>query len=278
MNPQRGLWIDCSPRTVMAPGYLERFRALGFRTGAVMLESFTKGFDPSWKLTELAKLGESFRKHDCELVITVWPEPRREYIEDLRKKLPAYIVASGAAALEQDAESNFIRTHLEGFKTMREAADAIDDVVNEFQRTLDVRSEVTTFTMHEENGPRALLSADADRAIGQGYSVRNRTHEGKPFAVPWDHKFGPGAMQRLTFERARLIPKTKGKPVISCGLAAYDQKWPGHTEEEAMLVAHDACTEFDPFERRWWSSKWVLGAKSQPYAVRFFESLVASGK
>lgn len=271
---QHGLWIDCAPRTVMTEDYLRRFHALGFRTGAVMLESITQGFDPKWKLAELGKLGEMFRKLDIELVLTVWPEPNVNYVNELRTKLPALLKASGAAALESDAEGNYIRKKLVGYRTMNDASNAFVEVLREAALEQDVRSELTTFTMHEENGAKATLADDVDRVLGQAYSVRNRNGaDGKPFSVPWDHQYGPGAMQRLTLGRSMQIPKKNGKPNVSCGLAAYDQEWPGHKGDEAMDVAYQAALKFNPKEIRWWSSKWVVGHLARPYAVRFFERL-----
>lgn len=274
---QHGLWIDDAPKTVMTTDYLNRFKSLGFRTGAVMLDTIGTGFDPKWSLIDISRLGETFRAHDIELVLTVWPEPRREFVDDLRMKLPAYLKASGAAALEHDAEGNFTKTKLKGYKSLKEAAAEIDAVMNGFAKQFDIRDEVTTFTMHAENSEDAVLSDDADRVLGQGYSVRKRVgNDGEPFLVPWDHKYGPGRMQRLTFDRSMQIPKKNGKPAIACGLAAYDQEWPGHTGEEAMRVAYEAALLYNPKEIRWWSSKWVVGHLARPYAVRFFESLVAS--
>ena len=272
---QHALWLDEHPRAVMTTDYLSRFKSMGFRTGAVMLDTVGRGFDPKWSLLEVARLGEMFRANDIELVLTIWPEPRREFIDDLRLKLPAYLKASGTAALEQDAEGNFIKSKLRGYSSLKEASDAIAVIMKDFARTHDVRNEVTTFTMHAENSEDAVLSDDADRILAQGYSVRNRSMNGKPFLVPWDHQCGPGRMQRTTFDRSKRIPQRNGKPSIACGLAAYDQEWPGHKGEEAMQVAYEAALAYEPKEVRWWSSKWVIGHLARPYAQRFFESLAS---
>lgn len=273
-KPAHGLWIDDAPKLVMSTEYLDRFREHGFGTAAVMLETADAGFDPKWSTAEIAKLGEALRTHDVELVLTVWPEPRVEYLAQLVEKLPAILRASGAAALEFDAESNWHRKKLVGFKNLGEASDALVKVVRSF-RELDVRSELTTFTMHGENSRNADLADDVDRVYPQGYSVRNRSDaEGRPFQVPWEHEYGPGKMQRLTFDRALAVPKKNGRPIVCCGLAAYDQEgWPGHTPGEAMTVAYREALRYQPKEVRWWSSKWVIGARRRPYASRFFLDL-----
>lgn len=273
-QPIHGLWIDDSPRLVMTPQYLEEFRTLGFKTGAVMLETVTAGFDPKWTLKELELLGESFRKADVELVLTIWPEPRVQYLEQLEERLPAFLEASGAAALEVDTESNYTRKKLVGFKDMNAASTAVDALFDRLKHRFDVRTELTTFTMHAENSSYATLADDLDVTVNQGYSVRNRTDaEGRPMEVPWEHPFGPGRMQVTTFDRARTIPTKNGKPVIACGLAAYDQKWPGKTEEQAMDLAYRTALRYNPRECRWWSSKWVIGVRRQPWARQFFWNL-----
>jgi hypothetical protein len=272
--PLHGLWIDDAPRRVMTPEYLDDFRRHGFRVGAVMLETVTPGFDPKWTPRDLARLGETFRKADLELVVTVWPEPRLQYIEELAKKLPTFLEASGAAALEFDAESNFTRKKVVGFKNLDDASGALVAVVSGFKTMFDVRTEITTFTMHEENSPRAKLADDCDRTVNQGYSVRNRTDgQGVAFEVPWNHQFGPGSMQRLTFDRAASVPKKNGKPTLSCGLAAYDQRWPNRSIAEAMQTAYDACLPYQPKEIRWWSSKWVIGGQAQTPQRMWFAEL-----
>lgn len=274
-KPAHGLWIDDAPRLVLTNEYLDRFREHGFSVGAVMLETVKAGFDPKWSLEEIGRIGEKLRGHDIELVLTVWPEPRVEYLAQMVERLPQYLRASGAAALEFDAESNYTRRKVVGFRNIDEASDAIVKVVRKFQTDLDVRSELTTFTMHEELGPRATLADDVDRTLGQGYSVRHRKDaEGRDFEVPWEgHAYSPGTMQRTTFDRALRVPKKNGKPTLACGLAAYDQEWPGHTGEEAMTVAYEEALRYQPKEVRWWSSKWVIGAMSRPYASRFFRRL-----
>jgi hypothetical protein len=270
---KHGLWIDDAPRLLDRDDYWRSFRDLGFTTAAVMLETVTTGFDPKFTLVELSRLGERLRAADVELVLTVWPEPRVLYLQQLVERLPALLHASRAVGLEFDTESNYTPRRLQGFKSMDEASDALMKVVTKF-REIRVRSELTTFTMHGENSRHATLADDVDVLLPQAYSVRNREDaKGKPFLVPWDHQYGPGGMQRLTLDRARQVPTKDGRPMVACGLAAYDQSWPGRKPEDAMRVAYDAALKYGPEEVRWWSSKWVIGARAQPYAARFFASV-----
>lgn len=273
-KPAHGLWIDDLPRVVMTNAYLDRFQALGFSVAAVMLETVTPGFDPKFKEDDLGRLGEMLRGRDIELVLTYWPEPRVAYMAQLAEKLPRFVRRSGAAAIEGDHESNWIGKKLVGYRSVQEASESLVLVHREIQKVLDVRTELTTFTFHAELGAGATVADDVDRVLGQGYSVRHRKDaKGKPFDVPWDHQFGPGKMQTLTFDRALQIPKKGGKPAISAGLAAYDQSWPGHRPEEAMRIAYETALRYQPAEVRWWSSKWVIGLHRQAYATRFFAEL-----
>jgi hypothetical protein len=274
-KPAHGLWIDDPARMVMSDPYWVLFRDLGFSVAALFLDSFTPGFDVRYTDAELAAIGERLRAADVELVITVCPEPRVEYIAQMRQRLPRIIRLCGAAALEYDAESNWMTKKVVGFRSLAEAAEAVDLVGREFQTQLDVRSELTTFTEHNENGPRATLADDVDRVVPQGYSVRNRKDaHGRPIEIPFTgHVYSPGAMQKRTFDKAMLIPKKNGKPAISCGLAAYDQLWPGKTVTQAMRIAYDESLRYSPKEVRWWSSKWVIGGQAKLPVTQFFRDL-----
>lgn len=278
MMTTRGLWIDSPPAEVRKQDFWTRMHDAGFTTGAVMIESSTRGFDPKYTLSELAILGENARRVDMELVLTIWVEPVAGYISDLKAKLPAIKRASGCAAIEGDVESNFTPKRLSGFASLDAAAEAATAVLRDDGEPGDendeVRIEGTTFTEHPENGPLSKFIRRCDRSVNQGYSVRNRRDsKGNDFKVAWDSPMGPGLMQRRTFDRARLIPQTNGKPLLSCGLAAYDQKWPDHTIQEAMAIAYMTALEYDPIECRWWSSKWLWGPNARPETLAFFHSL-----
>jgi hypothetical protein len=82
-------------------------------------------------------------------------------------------------------------------------------------------------------------------------------------------------MQKLTMDKAKTVPGvgTPSGPRLSCGLAAYDQVWPGKSGEAAMQAAWDAAMQHNPIEIRYWSSKWVFGSRRNGYASRFLRSL-----
>jgi hypothetical protein len=272
-KPSIGLWIDDPPKLVNDPAYWKKLKEHGVSTAAVMLETVRGGFDPVYSLKQIKSLGELARAQDIELVLTVWPEPRKQYLEDLDARIGVYLEESGAAALEFDAESNWTRGKVEGYPNLDRAGDAFVEVFQRICGKIDVRTELTTFTMHTENSRSADVAPHVDRLLPQAYSVRHRNGPKGDYEVPWDDNYGPGPMQKLTLDRALTVKGAPVKPKVSCGLAAYDQVWPGKKGEDAMLAAYEAALKYDPVEIRLWSSKWVLGVKANGYAARFLLSL-----
>lgn len=77
----------------------------------------------------------------------------------------------------------------------------------------------------------------------------------------------------------RLPCKPQDHIDIGCGLAAYDQSWPGRTPEEAMQVAWDQALSLGATEIRFWSSEWLIdetlpggGNKGNKYSGPWLES------
>lgn len=268
-KPSLGLWLDDPTSLVAKPEYWDRLKDHGFSTAAIMLESVGDGWNPSYSTDSLAKIANLARPRDIEIVLTIWPEPNPKYLQSVEAGIPNFLKAAGAAALESDVESNWTRKLVNGFPNLDKAGDALVAMYDRLRSSLDVRVELTTFTEHPENSKSADVAPHVDRLYVQAYSVRNRT-EG---VIDWDGRYGPGGMQRLTLDRANQVPKTNGKPLVCCGLAAYDQEWPGKKGEDAMRVAYDAALHYNPLEIRFWSSKWVLGIKANGYASRFIKSL-----
>jgi len=73
-------------------------------------------------------------------------------------------------------------------------------------------------------------------------------------------------------------PPDTGVTEIGCGLAAYDQTWPGHTPEEALDKAFDQAVEEGCKEIRFWSSEWLIpeelshgGNKGNDYSGAWLE-------
>lgn len=273
--PLHGAWVDSPPSEVLKPAWWAEYRALGFQTAALMIESFKDGLDERWTDHEIAHAGVLARSADVELVLTFVPEPKRKYLTEFERRAPALCTLAGAAGLDMDVEGNWLVREVEGFENLPEAGVELVKIVRRFSRKLDVRLEGSTFTFHGENGPRAALAPLLDRWLPQAYAVRHRKDgTGQEILVPWEDRLGPAQMPHTTLDRALLIPGVKeSHPRLGCGLAAYDQTWPGHDPEEAMQVAYDAAKAYLPVEIRWWSTKWILGPRANPYAARFLRRL-----
>ena len=272
-----GAWVDSPPSEVLVPSWWAAYRELGFSSAAIMVESHDEGLDLRWSDDQLAHAGVLARSADVELALTYWPEPNKAWLEAWERHAPAIAATCGATAVDADAEGNWSAKRLEGFADLGEAAVELNRIFRGWARTLDVRLDFTTYTYHNENGPRARLAPLADRVYGQAYAVRHRKDgTGQPFLVDWDDALGPSLMPKVTLERSLLVPGvgSPSGPLLCCGLAAYDQTWPDHTPVEAMKTALDSALTFDPFEIRWWSTKHILGPRANGYAAAFFRSLL----
>ena len=269
--PIRGLWVDDPISHVTAAPFWDEVKAHRITTAAIMLESFGNGFDPKYKVKDLEKVKTLARERDIEIVLTVCPEPSRTYLGDLDARIGELLAASGAAGLEFDMEGNWLPIKADGFGSIDEAGSVLALIFHETMESRDVRIEVTTYPYHTENSKTADLAPYASRLLPQAYSVRHR--DGKELS--WADRLGPGNMQKLTLDRALLVRGvgSPAGPLVSCGLAAWDQIWPGRPGEESMHTAYEAALKYTPFEIRWWSSKWVLGCQANGYASRFLKSL-----
>lgn len=275
MLPALGVWIDDPPYEVRTPQYWDLLVEHGFSTAAIMLEKLEGGWDPKYTPAELERVGKLCLERDIELVLTTWPEPSVEYMKNFRAGIKPLLEISGASGLEYDAEGNWTKKKLKGYPSLDVAGDHLVEIFKEIASEIDCRSELTTFPGHVENTKSADVAPHADRVLPQAYSVRNRTKG----VVPWNGTYGPGGMQHHTLRRALEIPGvgTTSGPLISCGLAAYDQTWPGFSPEEAMMVAVKTAMQYQPVELRFWSSKWIFGFKSNGYASKFIKSLPSAG-
>jgi hypothetical protein len=269
-----GAWVDSRKEDVLQPFWWSRFREYGFSTASIMVETTRAGLDEKWKDHELAQAGILARAADVELVLCFWPEPDTEYLAELERRAPALCDLSGAAAVDLDAEGNWVRSKLKGFVNLEAAAVALEGLVRRWARTRDIRLELSTYPFHSENSYKAVLAPRVDRIYPQAYSVAKRKDgTGIEAAVPWDDRFGPGQMQHLTLERAKQVPGVgmPAGPVVCIGLAAYDQRFAGHSPEEAMEVAYETAKGYNPLEVRYWSTKHIWGPAANPYAAEFFK-------
>lgn len=120
MRPPLGLWIDDAPSVAL--GYLDQLPGLGISTIALMIESPSPAWDPSWSLDQVARACERARSLDLEVALTTWPSPRRPYLEAMASWLER-ACPSGAAAIEVDLEGQWRWSALDGsLPSLAEAA------------------------------------------------------------------------------------------------------------------------------------------------------------
>ena len=86
-----------------------------------------------------------------------------------------------------------------------------------------------------------------------------------------DGKVGPATWSRVkaSWELVAVDPPEGRVVQIGCGLAAYDQTWPGRTPEEALQKAWDQALAEGCTEIRFWSSEWLIndmGNKGNSYS------------
>lgn len=267
-----GMWIDGPASDIKKVKLWDDLKKHGITTAAIMMEGTSIGFDAKFSVADMQKIGQMARERDIELVLTLWPDAKKAYLDEIEAELPAYIEASGCAGIEVDLEGNWKSKQVVGFPNLDKAGDRLVEILKAWRTKYDVRIEVTTFPGHAENTARADVAGHADRLLPQAYSVRNRDVG----IIEWEgSKYSPGAMQRFTLDLAKTVP---GEQKLSCGIAAYDQNFPGHKGEEAMQIAYDAAVAYGVEEVRLWSSKWVLGVKKNGYAARWLMSLQKKGK
>jgi len=263
-----GAWVDDAFASIDAD-YAARFRETGMVEAALMCNRMnaTKA-SPKWELREkpaaIARAAYRLRDAGVSIILTCWPRPDREQLQRLESDMRALVEAIDPVAIEVDCEANWDRGHLAGFRTMAEAAAELVAVLRRLAGGKR-RVELTTYPFHAENGAGALVAPHVDLLLPQAYSVTERG--GKP--VAWDSQLGPGRMQALTLERAAQTG-APASALTACGLAAYEQRWPGVRPEEAMRVALHAARDRGVSRVRYWSSKWIVGALAgrQPWAAR----------
>lgn len=269
-----GVWVDDSIKSVQGSKFWDDLKEHGFETAAIMLESVKGGFDPKYDTKTLETIRSHALSRDIEVVITVWPEPSKAYVEELERKIGPMLEASGAAGIEFDCEGNWLKGGVRGYASLEAASRDFVESSGRISARYDVRTELTTYPYHAENSKSARVAPFCNRILPQAYSVRKRSSGD----VDWDSRFGPGAMQRLTLDRALQVPGVgqNSGPLVSCALAAYDQTWPDRDPGEAMRVAYEAALTYNPIEIRFWSSKWIFGARSNGYASSFIRGLKKS--
>jgi hypothetical protein len=266
----RGLWIDDLPLLALSPGYLDELRDLGLHAAAVMVETSKARWDPYWSVEDARRMAVGLVDRDIEPIITVWLAPSRRYIDQMIAYLEMVVVA-GYAAVEVDLEHLWRIRHLEGFDELTDAAVYALHRLLRIRDRLDVRLEVTTHPWHGESSPHALVTPHVDRLVLQAYSIREWP-DGT--TVDWYGPKGPGQMQQFAYEDALHVPCiVRGDVDLALGLPAWSQTWPGHAPADAMMTAYQAALDLGVVEARYWSSKFVLGARSNGYSNTFLRGI-----
>ncbi|MFH1833583.1 MAG: hypothetical protein ABH877_01045 [bacterium] len=271
MTPPTGLWIDCPPHRVATSYYWDQLAALGVSTAAIMVETSDRGWTPCYGSHQIRLCCDLAIERDIEVVLTCWPEPDPVMLAAAMDALDHW-AELGPVGLEVDLEGQWLATRLRGYPTMAAAAADLVAGLHAIRERRDVRIELTTPTGHGECGPHALVSPHVDRVIPQLYSTRR---DWRQRLVEWTGPMGPGRRQREGLRRVMQIPglgKDYG-PKLSIGLAGWDQKWPGHTVVEALELAWDEAVAASPAEARFWSSKWIVGAKSDARVLDWLDTL-----
>lgn len=271
--PDLEVWIDDGPIKMLKPDYWDVAKELGFKAAAFMIDTSNKGWDTSWTPKKYEKVGKLASDRGIKLITTIWPEPNKPYFAVAIQQLPDLLKAAGCHILESDMEFNW-RVERNTFKTWNDANDEFLKFLDKVREQIpNLETELTTFTAHAENGKAAKAAPRVDRLVVQAYGIRKRP-DGD--LIPWDHVYSAGKMQTYTLDRTILVPGVKnGKPRVSVGLPAWDQSWPAHTEKEAMQVAREACLNYPHVKiesLRYWSSKWIFGARKSSYAYNFLKS------
>jgi hypothetical protein len=272
-----GVWVDDSYKKVSTDKYLTKLKDLGITRLAIMVNKMNvsnKG--PLWKLRwsidKFIKFAKKAKKYDFSLVLTCWPRPDIHQINCMLEDIEEFAKVENVHAIEYDAEGNWKGRHLVGFHSMVEAGIYLADKTRRLNHLTNTNFEVTTFPNHIENSRRATLACFADTLLVQAYSVAHRKRSGKNWSVPLTHRYGPGKMQEWAMGMATHVPGLRKS--IGCGLAVYDQRFsqcgPSNAVERAILAAISCGAD----EIRFWSSKWIIGARRSIYMESFLKEFL----
>lgn len=273
-------WVGDSPREVLqSDDFFLRLRDMGFSVFALMINraNTAEGSDPfslRWSYERVMRALDIALRLDLKLDLTFWFRPSKEQLDQIGAFLEPIMKHKHPAlhGVEGDVEGNWDDDFLtDDFLSMREAAEYTHDMIRYLRQIHRFVFATTTHLGHTECGPEAELSRYADQFFAQCYGIRNRKHAGKPWAVPWSHRYGPGRIQEWGLGRARLIPNRNLD--ISCGIPAWDQEWPGRTPEQAMQRQILTAVSCGVKELRVWDTRYITGKKATEYSAAFFDNL-----
>jgi hypothetical protein len=278
-SPLHGIWCD-DRRSIIQETYWDVLDDHGVNSVALMIEGHNEKWNPWYSTEDIEKIVTFADKRRMYVGVTDWPYPNERWMLDMHATLRPWFEQFPLSFYESDLEGNWLAKRVKGFAHIDAAGDQLVDTKRSVVEGTNARVECTTFTAHTENGRAADVAPYMDRIFAQAYGVRHRRKKNiqngrydLSWLVPWSHTYGPGNMVKHTLDRSLQVPGVPSKVKLCCGLPAYDQKWPGHTAQEAMESSYNAALAYQPSEVRWWSFKWVFGRFATSYGKPFFMSI-----
>jgi len=290
-NVSLGAWCDLPKNMVLTPEFFAWYaNELRFDLLPIMIDDADPVVEFSWTEKDVEKALKLADPYAIEIGLTTWPYPVPELLAQMEAKMDALLGVGPVAEWETDQEFNFQDDDVKGYPNLIVASDALVKIKVRLCQKHGCRNVVTTFTYHVENSARSLTIPRADRAAIQAYATDER--EGK--RVTWNHRLGPGNMQRLTLDRTMKIPGVQSGDVELCvGHAAWNQE--GFTEkrkvvtdkgtvdrwvsvpEKAMRVSFEASLPYHPVAHNWWSLKYIYpkSRRFNIYSEAFLKTLRA---
>ena len=292
-NVSLGAWCDLPKHLVLTPEFFAWYaNELHFDLLPIMIDDADPKVEFSWAEKDVEKALRLADPYAIEIGLTTWPYPVKALLHQMKEKMDTLLGVGPVAEWETDQEFNWQEEDVNkrDYLNLDKAGDELVEIKNELCEKHGCRNVVTTFTYHTENSARSDTIPHADRAAIQAYATDERG--GKP--VTWNHRFGPGHMQKLTLDRTMQIPGVKeGKIELCVGHAAWAQE--GFTEkrkvstdkgavdrwvsvpEKAMRVSFEASLPYKPVAHNWWSLKFIYpkSRRFNTYAEMFLKSLRA---
>jgi hypothetical protein len=280
-----GLWVDLPRRQVLTPEFFAWFaEELQFGLMAIMIDDSDRAVDFSWREQHVEQALKLADPYAIEIGLTTWPYPDVNQLATMKRKMGALLAVGPVAEWETDQEFNWQENDVEGFANLDQAGDVLVDIKRELCGEHGCRNTLTTFTYHVENSAKADTSQHADRLAIQAYATDERS--GK--AIGFNHRLGPGRMQKLTLDRTMQIPGVAdGIPELLVGHAAWNQAgfmekvdglWQPVQPSRAMRTSFEASLPYHPVAHNWWSAKFIYpqSRKFNTYSEPFLRSLRAA--
>ena len=267
-----GIWFD-DPLHAVTPRYIETLKSVGIERVHIMLDRSIKGWNPRFDREHCEQIKYLFK--DFRIILVIWPEPTKGYMNDMKRDLPNMIKDTGAEGVEFDLEHNWKRKLTRGYDSFEEAGldlvASVDECVSGPPlSSLDLY--VTTFPAHAEALEHAVVTPHVDYLNLQVYSVRQRDQNPQS----WQGALDPGTFQSRALTKAADVLESQGCGVeLVAGLALWDQKWERRRPEEAIEAAWNSTLVEGCNRMTFWSSKFLAGVRKNDYSLRALRGLLA---